>query len=681
VNNSTKQKFFYRAICAIFIGLYCSVLVFGQPNALSQDRYLRRANYYLRWDISDSQAQQLAKWDLLILDMETQLTSASQLKKIRQLNPNIKILAYITSQEIRSDASSGPGVMRRKLASGIGEQWYLRNLADAKMSYWPGTYMLNITDACPRVNGLVYGDYLAKFVYNEILSTGLWDGIFYDNVWENVSWFTGNNADINYDGQTDNTSAIDLSWQTGMKKMLAETRRLAGYSYLIVGNGINNVYREQLNGIMLESFGSNHLSWTDNMKVYSYHEDGGQTPKAIIINANSRNTGAQNDYRAMRYGLTSALLGDAYYSFDYGDQDHAQTWWYDEYNVNLGASVSTAISATNQPTFKNDVWRRSYDNGLVLVNSTNQTQLINLGAEYEKIKGSQDKTINDGSVVSLVNLPAQDGLVLLKSLQGTGPSQVVNDLVFTNGDFLQFFDTKGNHARNGFFVFDDDYPGGTVIFSGDLDGQTDKNEKITVENNYRIEIFDNAGGRLYHDYPFQFNTGGRVNLTVGSLFGDPDHEIMFTSSLGGKIMVANYYGMIMQYGFYPFGVNNKTAFSPAIGNFDGGQKWETALGFINANKAEVMIYDFRFTKLLSRFTVGYGAKQIFTASGDIDGDGRDEILLALDYGAKTEIKVFNNSAKQLASFSVATGFGGTLSGLGALDVTYDGKKEIVLMTR
>jgi len=48
----------------------------------------------------------------------------------------------------------------------------------------------------------------------------------------------------------------------------------------------------------------------------------------------------------MRFGLTSALMGNAFYSFDYGDDDHGQTWRYDEYEVSLGQPTGAPMLAS-----------------------------------------------------------------------------------------------------------------------------------------------------------------------------------------------------------------------------------------------------------------------------------------------------------------------------------------------
>jgi hypothetical protein len=158
------------------------------------------ANYYLAWSLGDAQITELAKWDVVILDMENQINNPEKLKKLRELNPQIIILAYITSQEIKDDALNGSGVMRKKLAEGLSPEWYVHDTKGNKMSFWPGTSLLNISDICPSSGGTTFNKYLAQFVANDILSSGLWDGVFYDNTWQDISWFSKDKADLDRNG-------------------------------------------------------------------------------------------------------------------------------------------------------------------------------------------------------------------------------------------------------------------------------------------------------------------------------------------------------------------------------------------------------------------------------------------------------------------------------------------------
>ena len=61
-----------------------------------------------------------------------------------------------------------------------------------------------------------------------------------------------------------------------------------------------------------------------------------------------------------------------------------------------------------------DVWQRNYENGIVLVNATAKQITISLEGTFKKINGSQDPTINDGSLVTQVSLQPKDGIILLR---------------------------------------------------------------------------------------------------------------------------------------------------------------------------------------------------------------------------------------------------------------------------
>src|SRR3989338_6697430 len=97
-----SKKIRLRAISLMLVAVIYVMLLF--PYTSSAVRVSpKRANYYLAWEIPPSKITELARWDLLILDMETQVRSLSALKKIRELNPNIIMLVYITPQEIKNN--------------------------------------------------------------------------------------------------------------------------------------------------------------------------------------------------------------------------------------------------------------------------------------------------------------------------------------------------------------------------------------------------------------------------------------------------------------------------------------------------------------------------------------------------------------------------------------------------
>ncbi len=290
--------------------------------------------------------------------MEVGSNSPDAIKLIREINPQVIILAYITSQEIIEDINQAAGntgaFLRRELKSNIVDSWWLRDQSGQRISFWPGTYMLNLSDGAGlNSQGQRFNDYLPEFVAQKIASLNLFDGVYYDNTWGDVSWVNNGNVDVNNDRVKDNSSVADTAWSSGFLKMLKKTRTLLGDKFIIVGNGrVYQGYQNLLNGMMLESFPSeweNGGHWTGSMQTYLRLPTLNVNPQISIINVNKKN---QYNYPAFRFGLTSTLLGNGFYSYDYDVSNHTQTWWYDEYNVNLGPAQSQAYNLL-QPSASN----------------------------------------------------------------------------------------------------------------------------------------------------------------------------------------------------------------------------------------------------------------------------------------------------------------------------------------
>jgi hypothetical protein len=293
----------------------------------------------------------------------------------------------------------------------------------------------------------------------------------------------------------DKASDADAEWLRRTNYLLSQSRKQLPVKYFVInGTSIPGV-QPYVNGRMFENYPTPweaNGSWGGLMTTLAANQKANVAPQLYIFNSNTNNTGNRNDFRNMRFGLTSSLLtNNTYFAFDYGTNDHSQTWEYDEYNVKLGDPIAPPVSRNNEPAFKEtDVWKREYSNGIALVNPTGQSQTVELGAEYEKIIGTQDKKVNDGAITDRVTLGAKDGIVMMKTLEGISS---IKNTTFKNGSFLRFFDLKGNRARNGFFAFDKSYQGSATIYQGDLDG--DGGEEKVVATGAKLEIFNSNGDR------------------------------------------------------------------------------------------------------------------------------------------------------------------------------------------
>jgi hypothetical protein len=526
-----------------------------------------------------------------------------------------------------------------------------------------------VADNSPEINGLRLNQYIARFVATDLLSTGLWDGVFYDNAWKDVKWLTGDYVDLNKDGQQD--SDVDFHWREGTRAIYRETRALTNNKYVIVGNATSDAYKNDLNGIMLENFPSS--GWEDTMRVYNSNQNGTMEPRINIINTNVGNNGnISSDFKKFRYGLASTLLINGYYSFDFGDRSHNETWWYDEYDIELGKPLTPAVSLTSAPQFKSGIWRREYENGIALVNSGSESQNIDLGGEYEKIKGTQDTDVNDGAIVSEVNLKAKDGLVMLRTFQ------TLKNVVFSNGNFVRFFDQAGNRSRNGLFIYENNVPGGAKIYNGDLNGNgTD--EKI-MATDQKLEIFNALGGIWFQDYPFGRDTENKLRVSVGKLSDTDEDSMVVSQDKDGQVIIYDYHGGIQKDAFYPLGKNYKSGLVTAIAK-EKDKPGKIVIGAGGGRLPEVIIYDKNLSKISKRFFVDNRKLkgELALAVGDLNGDGAPEIIVGFRSGTNKKVKIYNLAGKQLSQFTIAAGFEAGPMSLGAADVDFDGKNEIILM--
>ncbi len=639
-----KIKFFLTSlIIFIMSGLYLPVLAIDV-----KEEYPRLVDYYLEPLVPKDEYDNLAKYDLLILDVDTQTIDPSLFTVIKQQNPEIQFLSYIPSQSVNTQVLSGWARFRKMIYDKVSaENWWLRDSSGNIISFsdiWPTIKFVDI--------GRGWTDYLTNLVKQDVISRDIWDGVFYDMVFANLSWLNKGNIDINKDGQKDSVSSVNSYWQTWTDDLMKKTKAQIGLMPLVVNLDIALSYEDNLNGVMMENFPAKWLganSWSVSIDQYlnklpALNKD----PQLYIINVNTDNTKVMDNYRKLRFGLASTLLGDGYFSFDSGDQDHSQTWWYDEYNEVLGRAQSEAYNLLdkNDKAIKPGLWRRDFEYGIAMVNSTSAEQAYVFSREeFEKINGTQDRRVNDGSKTNWVKLAAQDGIILLKI-----NTEIENDS-YNNGSFVRVFNQQGAQVKNGFFAYKDNFAGNTRILVTDIDG--DNVNETLINGHGIISVYDD-GKEIASFQPYGGYFKGEISFAVSDLNGDGSKEIITGAGPGGgpHVRVFSKDGQPLIGGFFAYDKDFRGGVNVAVIDLNGDGTKEIITGAGPGGGPHVRVFSKDGQPLIGGF-FAYDKDfrgGVNVAVGDVNGDKIQEIITGPGPGGGPHVRVFSKDGNLVSQF-------------------------------
>lgn len=374
-----------------------------------------------------SYQKELARLDVVILgfykgwnperyDENSTAAIRRTVRAIKSRNPNLLVGQYTILSEAYDNPKDAASLdLRSKLNS---NQWWLMNAAGRKVQWTAAysTWEVNFTSwTKPDAGGLRWPQWLAERNHVAFFrDVPEFDIVFLDGVTAPLRV----TADWNLDGVDDdrNDPKILAAHYAGH---LAHWNRLRQLDprLLLIGNADNDLanaqWRNQLNGAFLEGLMGQSWSierrqgWAGMMARYRSVLGNTREPRIVGFNVE----GDPADYRFFRYAYASCLLDDGYFSFTDGARGYSGVPWFDEYDHKLGA----AISPPPATAWSKDVWRRDFENGVVLVNPTGAPRTVALEHGLRRLRGTQDPATNNGAAVTEVKLQPKDGLVLLRA--------------------------------------------------------------------------------------------------------------------------------------------------------------------------------------------------------------------------------------------------------------------------
>jgi hypothetical protein len=281
---------------------------------------------------------------------------ANQATAIRSINPNAKIL--LTQNATYGWPQLDP-LTTEWWNSSPGDPGYNCLLRDSHggillVKYW-GHPMYNMTVPYCRM-------VLAQQNVDAFLSPRpdqgdnlAYDGIFWDLLHDTISWL-GDDIDSDLDGQPDDPNTLDAAYRAGVEDFLTQVRTRLPYA-ILMGNEAPQTYAPWINGRLVEwqlsaiLDGADSLTWDAVVNSYRDWASRGHTPHITFIQTKPEAIYAEKfpfqhsgqvplamqaeaaaSYQRMRYGLTSALMGDGLFSYDLREVD-GPLWWYDEFGA------------------------------------------------------------------------------------------------------------------------------------------------------------------------------------------------------------------------------------------------------------------------------------------------------------------------------------------------------------
>lgn len=416
---------------SVFAG--CAVLLLAASAAASDRPAFPRVgslNISAPHDYDDPAYQaKLAKLDMAVLsywpgwDSGKRMTMEQVLRNIKAINPDTKIFLYQNSMQVDGKSAS-VGQLREKVdqmrwwayPSGTGGGRILTTFG-AKTG--KEIYVTNTTLFTPRDgNGYQWWEYHARWVAaNYYKPNPSIAGVFEDNVF----WRPRVDADWNRDGVTDAKDGPNAGkWlREGYRQRFALMHQLMPGKY-VIGNiadwGKKDAVLTELSGTLdggvIEGIlGTTYSpekwgSWSELMRWYRKTMAAIREPKLVMFDHH----GDPTDYQAMRYGLASCLMDDAYYAFS--SNGYSGVYTFDEYDADLGQAVSPpALTA-----WQKGVYRRDFENGIALVNPLGNGPVeVELETDFKRIAGKQAPAVNNGQTTRKVQLKDRDGIILLRT--------------------------------------------------------------------------------------------------------------------------------------------------------------------------------------------------------------------------------------------------------------------------
>jgi uncharacterized protein YkwD len=245
------------------------------------------------------------------------------------------------------------------------------------------------------------------------------------------------------------------------------------------------------------------------------------------------------------------------------------------------------------------------------------------------------------------------------------------------------YDAQTNREIYSFVAFDPRFAGGVRVATGDVTG--DGFDDIVAATGPgvapQVKVFDGKTGQLVmRFFAFETNFTGGVNVAVGDVNGDGHADVVAGAGAGGGPHVKVFSGAtgaVLQ-SFFAYAPNFAGGVNVAAGDVNGDGHCDVITGAGAGGGPHVEAFDGRSQqRIRSFFAFNPGfAGGVNVAAGDVNGDGKDDVICGMASGTGSVVNVFNGGT--LGLLRSLSAFGNTFGvRVGSADVNGDGKDDVV----
>src|SRR5215831_8924597 len=204
-----------------------------------------------------------------------------------------------------------------------------------------------------------------------------------------------------------------------------------------------------------------------------------------------------------------------------------------------------------------------------------------------------------------------------------------------------------------FLAYDSAFRGGVSLATGDVNG--DRHAEIVTGTGAgqpaEVRVFDGQGRLLYKFSPFGAYDGG-ISVAAGDLDADGRAEVV-VGTLAAPARIRVYDGTTPQGPtLLPFGPN-AGGVQVAVADVEGSGSGLIVAGeATGADPSLSLVSPATGAVLATRQPFGATMDGLRVAAGDLDRDGRDEIVVASGFGGDSLVHLFNGTLAETGSFPV-----------------------------